>query len=232
VRVALCGLGLAAALAAGCGGGEKATAPPTSTTTARQPRDPGLDAVTRMIRATRTRDRAALWALLSEPARRRLGPTLADFRKGSAPKLERALRPFRKTGFHVDVSERITGRFGVVGISSGSHVYAAPLRLELGSWKLDLGRSPPLAIRVLGPDVGSVSRVQQIAFEVRGAPGGATAILYVDGVNLRSREAVARGTATVYSNLESPLTPGPHSAVAFATRGDSAVAKAWTFVAR
>jgi hypothetical protein len=231
VRLAFCALGLVAALAAGCGGGEKAAAPPTSSTAVRQPRDPGLDAVTRMIRATRTRDRAALWALLSVPARRRLGPTRADFRRGSAPELERTLRPFRKTGFHVDVSERITDRFGVVGISSGSHVFAAPLRLEHGSWKLELGRNP-LAIRVLGPDVGSVSRVQQVAFEVRGAPGGATAILYVDGVNLRSREAVARGTATVYANLESPLTRGPHSAVAFATRGDSAVAKAWTFVAR
>ena len=84
----------------------------------------------------------------------------------------------------------------------------------------------------MGPDVGSVTRVQQIAFEIHGAPGGATAILYADGVNLRSREAVAGGSATVYANLESPLTRGRHTAVAFATDGDAAVARAWTFVAR
>ena len=77
-----------------------------------------------------------------------------------------------------------------------------------------------------------MSRVRQIAYEVRGAPEGATAVLYVDGVTLQSREAVARGTATVYANLESPLTPGLHNAVAFATRGDSAAARVWTFVAR
>lgn len=229
----LCALVLTvAALAAGCGsgGGKGAGSPETGTVSAAS-QDPGLDAVKGMIRAARSRDRAALWSLLSTPARRRLGPTLPAFRRRGAPGLERSLGYFVAHPFREVVSERITGRFGVVAIASGSRTYAAPLRHENGKWKLDLGGSP-MSIRVLGPDPGSVGRIQQVAYEVRGAPEGATAVLYVDGVTLLSREAVARGTATVYANLESALTPGLHNVVAFATHGDSAAAKVWTFVAR
>ena len=119
----------------------------------------------------------------------------------------------------VIVSERITGRFGLIAIASGPRTFAVPLRLEGDKWKLELGRGP-LAIQVLGPDAGSVSRVRQIAYEVQGTPGGATAVLYVDGVTLLSKEAATTKSATVYANLEAPLTPGPHKAVAFATHGD------------
>ena len=232
MRLGLCALGLGAILSAGCGGQNKTAAvPPSVSTSVQRSLDPGLDAVTRMIGAARARDRVALWSLLSDRAQRRLGPTLPDFRKTGARQLERRVRNLSRNGLHEVVSDRITGKFGVVAVASGRRVFAAPLRFEHGSWRMELGRGR-LAIRVVGPDVGSVTRVQQIAFEIHGAPGGATAILYADGVNLRSREAVAGGSATVYANLESPLTRGRHTAVAFATDGDAAVARAWTFVAR
>jgi hypothetical protein len=233
MRIALCALGLAiVALIAGCGSGGGQGAPPSATgTVAAGSKDPGLDAVTRMIRAVRSRDRVAQWSLLSTSARRRLGPTFPAFRRRGGPELERTLHSFLTHPFRKVVSERIIGRFGVVTIASGRNTFATPLRLEHGVWRLDLGESP-FSIRVLGPDPGSVSRVRQIAYEIHGAPEGATAVLYVDGITLQSREAVARGTATVYANLETALAPGFHNAVAFATHGDSAAAKVWTFVAR
>ena len=205
---------------AACGSGGGGTATPTTGTT-RASADPGLDAVLQMEKAVRSNNRVALWGLLSTPARKQLGPTLKAFQRGGGPSLERRFRSLGTRPIRSIVSERITGRFGVVAVKSGGRVFAVPLRHENGAWKLDLGGGP-IAIRVLGPDVGSVGRVSQIAYEIRGAPEGATAVIYVDGVTLQSREAIARGTATVYANLESPLTPGRHNAVAFATAGDAA----------
>jgi hypothetical protein len=218
------------ALASGCGDGKQA-APPVSTQAAANPKDPGLDAVTRMASAIRAHDRAALWTLLSEPSRRRLGPTLGAFSSSRAPGLERDLRYLSSHRLREVVSERITGRFGLVAVASGQRTFTTPLRLEHGKWKLELGGGP-LAIRVLGPDPGSVGRVNQIAYEIRGTRGGATAVLYADGITLRSKEAVGPKTATVYANLDAALTPGAHNAVAFATNGSAAAARTWTFVAR
>ena len=58
------------------------------------------------------------------------------------------------------------------------------------------------------------------------------AVLYADGITLDSREFTGPRSATIFANLASPLTPGVHNGLAFATAGDAAVAKAWTFVAR
>jgi hypothetical protein len=233
MRLLLCALGLSVAVVAvGCGGEEGDGATSTQTTTvASASQDPGLDAVRQMIRAVGSHDRVALWGLLSAPARRGLGPTLPAFRRRGGRELERRLRYFAAHPYRMVVSERITGRFGLIAIASGRIAFAAPLRLEHGTWKLEPGRGP-LAIRAIGPEQGSVGRVRQIAYEVTGTPEGATAVLYVDGVTLLSKEAATTKTATVYSNLDAPLTPGLHNTVAFATHGDAAVAKAWTFLAR
>jgi hypothetical protein len=235
VRVGATLLAAAALLlgAAGCGGGKKTSTPPPSTTTtgAHRSLDPGYDAVIGMIRAVRSRDAQALWALLSKPTRRQLGPTLAAFRRRSAPTLERDFRYWLFHPFREVVSERITGRFGLIAIASGPRVFAAPLRLEGKQWKLDLdpGR---LRILDLRPFPGSRTSVGQIAYEIHGGRGGPTAVLYADGVTLNSREYAGPGSATVFANLDSPLTRGRHNAVAFVTEGDEAAAKAWTFFGR
>ena len=121
-RVLVLVLGLVlAAVAAGCGGGGgNSAAPPTTTTTGpARPKDPGTDALRRALKAVRSGDRVALWGLLSQPSRRRLGPTLAEFRRRGAPQVERSLRYFTTHPFRKIASERITGRFGVAGIVSG-----------------------------------------------------------------------------------------------------------------
>jgi hypothetical protein len=216
--------------AAGCGG-KKAAAPTTTTTGPRRSLDPGHDAVIGMIRAVRSRDAPALWALLSKPTRRQLGPTFAAFRRRSAPALERDFRYWLFHPFREVVSERITGRFGLIAIASGPRMFAAPLRLERKQWKLDLD---PGTLRILDlrPFPGSRSRVAQIAYEIHGIRGGPTAVLYADGVTLNSREYAGPGSATVFANLDSPLTRGRHNAVAFVTDGNDAAAKAWTFFGR
>ena len=119
-----------------------------------------------------------------------------------------------------------------VAIASGCcHAYAFPMRREHGTWKAEL-TSGRLQIGILGPKPGSAGQVQQIAFEAQGTRGGATAVLYADGVTLFSKEYPGRKSSTVFANLDSPLARGHHNAVAFAARGNSAAAAAWTFVAR
>jgi hypothetical protein len=226
--VALLALGLGAA---GCGGGKKTAAPTTATTGAHRSLDPGYDAVIGTIRAVRSRDRRALWGLLSKPTQRSLGPTLAAFRRRNAPRLEQDFRHFLFHPFREVVSERITGRFGLIAIASGPRMFAAPMRLEGKQWRLDLD---PGTLRILDlrPFPGSRSRVGQIAYEIHGTRGGPTAVLYADGVALLSKEYAGPRSATVYANLDSPLTRGRHNAVAFVTQGNEAAAKAWTFSGR
>jgi hypothetical protein len=184
-----------------------------------------------VVAAVREGKPQALWAVLSTPTRRRLGPTLSDFRRRGWPELEETFGYFGSHRYKLVVSERIVGPFGAVAIVSGCcHAYAFPLRREHGAWKVELA-SGRLQIDVLGPKPGSAGRVQQIAFEARGPGGGATAVLYADGVTLLSKEYAGRTSSTVFANLDSPLARGHHNAVAFAARGNSAAAAAWTFVA-
>lgn len=211
-----------AVLAAGCGGEGRKGPPP----------DPGRDAARAVIGAVRQGKPEALWSLLSTPTRKRFGPTLADFRRTAWGELEQTFGYFAAHRYKLIVSERIVGPFGAVAIVSGCcHAYAFPLRRERGQWKVELA-SGRLQIEILGPQPGSSGRVQQIAFEAKGAGGGATAVLYADGVTLLSKEYPGKKSSTVFANLSSPLTRGHHNAVAFASRGNSAVAAAWTFVAR
>ena len=226
MRLALALVVLALGLgAAGCGGGKQVTR--TS-----PPADPGRDAAAAMVGAVRNHDAAGLWALLSTPTQLRLGPTLADFRRRSWPELERTLGHFASRPYRLVVSERVVGPFGVVAIASGCcHAYAFPMRREPGGWKAELAPGR-VRIDVLGPQPGSSGHVQQIAFEARGAGEGATAVLYADGVTLLSKEYPGAKSSTVFANLLSPLARGHHNAVAFAARGNSAAARAWTFVAR
>jgi len=215
----------AALLVVGCGG--KETAPPA--TTGPTP-DYGRIAITALIEAAARHDAAAMWELLSQPSRRRAGPTLEAFRRREARALERALAPLVEGKPRVLVSERINDRFGLVAVVRGSHAFAVPLRREGGAWTVEL--PGPLTIEVLGPDPGSRGeKVAQIGVEVHGGGGAGDAVLYLDGVTLQSRAATGPKSATVFADLASPLEPGLHTAVAFATRGGNAAARAWTFVA-
>lgn len=239
MRRAVCALAavlVLAALTAGCGGGGKSSSPATTAATAttpRPPKDPGMAVIRQAVEAVRTGNRAALWNLLSAPSRRRLGPSFAAFRRRGALRVERSLRPFTSRPYHRVVSQRITPDppFALVAIASGRQAYAAPLRREGGQWKLELGPGPLRIVMALPPP-RSVSKVAQLAFELHGPQAGVIALLYADHQPLEGTEYTAPRSATIVANLTSPLRRGTHTGVAFATAGDAAVARAWTFLAR
>jgi hypothetical protein len=207
---------LLAFLAAGCGGSET-------------PDDPGREVVDELITAAAEGDTEQIWDLLSTSSRTRAGTTLDAFRDRQAVTLRRQLAPFAG-GYRVLVSERISDRYGVVGIRRGDDVYAAPLRLEDGRWRVEL--PGPVKIDVLGPRPGAREPVGQIGVEVRACGGVGTALLYLDGLPLSPNVYSGPRGATVFANLTSMLKRGPHDALAYADLGDEAAATAWTFTAR
>lgn len=192
--------------------------------------DPGREVMTAFVAAAADGDAEVMWALLSQPSRRRVGPTLAAFEKGEAVTLRRKLASFAKGRLPVLVSENIDFRFGIVALSRGRHAYAVPLRLEGDVWRVEL--PGPLTIEISGPPPGSRGKfADQVGVEVHGrGPTGVTAI-WVDGITLQSRSFAGRNAVTVFANLEGGLEPGRHTATAFASRGSNAAAAAWTFIA-
>jgi hypothetical protein len=209
----------------GCGGGEE-SAPTTTQTTAR---DPGREVMGAFVAAAAAGNNEAMWDLLSQPSRRRTGPTVEAFAKSEARRLQAQLAPFAGGTLPVEVSERVAGSpFGVVALVRGAKAFAVPLRLEANFWRVEL--PGPVRIEVLGPPPGSRGKfVNQVGVEVHGRGPGLYA-LYVDGITLDTKGASGPTSATVFANFASSLERGRHAAVAFATRGENAAARAWTFV--
>jgi len=234
---------LAALLLAGCGGGKSAEptttndfppapSPPTTTTSG----DPGKDAIDAFVAAARAGRAEAIWSMLSVASKRRLGPTLARFRARGATQLAEEVGSFGR--YKVIVSERITPEFGVVAIDGPRivegrrvrDVYAAALRLEGESWKLELGG--PVKVRAVGPDPGAHERiVGQIAAAVAGKGGGGTAVVYVDGLTENPKVYGTPSNSTLVVNYEPALDRGRHTVVVFGAVGRDASATGWWFTA-
>jgi hypothetical protein len=212
MRKAACLLALVALLAAGCGGGSAD--------------DPGAAVIAKLVDAAKNDDAAAMWQLLSTPSQRRLGPTEEAFAAKRAKSLARRLAPFAD-GYELAVSNPITDLFGLVAIARGKSAFGTPLRLEGKDWKVELGG--PIALEVLGPRPGSRGPVGQVGVEVHTPGGVGDSLLYVDGSTLDARAYSGPKGATVFANIPGLLRPGRHVAVAYADRGDSAAATAWTF---
>lgn len=214
-----------AVAASGCGGGDKSSEPPGSTSA----KDPGRDVVGALVDAAAAGDSKAVWALLSRPSKRRLGPTEAAFARSKELRaLRRQLAPFRDGKLPVQISENVDDLFGIVALSRGSNAWAAPIRHEGDLWRVELGG--PLRIDVSGPPPNSRGKfLKQIGIETHGPSGAGVGLLYLDGVTLDSKSFEGPRSATLYANFESQLTPGVHTAVAFAVANTNAAARAWTF---
>ena len=158
-----------AVAAAGCG--DKSSEPPGSASA----KDPGRDVVGALVDAAAAGDSKAIWALLSRPSKRRLGPTEAAFAKSNELRaLRRQLAPFRDGKLPVQISENIDDVFGVVALSRGSNAWAAPIRNEGDLWRVELGG--PLRIDVSGPPPSSRGKfLKQIGIETHGPSGPASA---------------------------------------------------------
>jgi hypothetical protein len=210
-------------LAAACGGGDKSTAPPTSTTASA---DPGKAAIVALFQAASKDDRKALWNLLSKESQQRLGG-YDRFESQTAAAMERALVPFANKNLMPFISQNISPQFGVVAVRSGTKALAFPLRHENGAWKIET--PGPLVFQILAPQPGSTGGVSQVAVEVHSPGVVDDALVWVDGKFVRPTLAPKRGTATVFANLAKPLSRGAHIAVVYAEEGNDASAEAWTF---
>jgi hypothetical protein len=216
---------------AGCGGGGKSAETTTAPVTTIAG-DPGKLAVNGLLEAAAGGRTDALWGMLSTASQRRLGPTLAAFRRGAGGGLLRSVGSIRAA--KVLVSERITPAFGVVAVDgrrAGKRiVYAVPLRLEGTRWKLELGG--PVKIRPIGPLPDAHEPVvAQIAAAVTGPGGTGSAVMYLDGHTENPKVAGTSSNSTLYANFDPALDPGRHTVVVFASDGDDAGATAWDFTA-
>ena len=231
-------------LVAGCGGG-KSAAPPTTdempaapppATTTEASADPGRAAIQAFVAAAHGGKAEAMWNMLSTASQRRLGPTLAGFRARASKRLAEDIGSFGR--YKVIVSERITPEFGVVAIDGPRvvqgkcvrDVYAAALRLEGDTWKLEL--DSPVHVRAVGPDPGAHEDVvAQIAAAVSGEGGAGSAVLYVDGLTENPKVYSTATNSTLVVNFEPALDPGRHTVVAFGNVGRDASATGWWFTA-
>jgi hypothetical protein len=178
-------------------------------------------------RAAARKDEEEMWDRLSVPTRRRLGPTLADFRRGSALNLEQELRPLGRR-HELILSQTITPPFAVAAIGRGSRVYAAALRLENGLWRLEL--DAPLQVLPVRPKPGEiVQRRTQLAAEVKAATPILEAGLWLDGLAFPSRGGGPTSSALTMFGETAQLRQGPHTVIAFASTAAHAAARAWSF---
>ena len=218
-------LALPLALAAcGGGGGKKTTTPTTAA-----PPDPGKVVAGKLLTAARADDRKAIWNLLSQPSRKRLGPTYADFAAGPATIMEQALKPFESAKLAPLISQSVSQEFGLVAVRNGTKALAFPLRLEGATWKVET--PGPITFDILGPQPGSSGPVAQVAVEVKSPGVIGDALLFVDGKPVSVNLTPNQGDATAFANLSKALPPGVHIAVAFAIEGNRAGAEAWSFTA-
>jgi hypothetical protein len=220
-----------AALVAGCGGKKEPESiqPPIRTAPASE--DRGKPVIDALVRAAGIGDAKAIWDLLSTQSRQRLGP-FDRFQGGAAKTIFDELSPFSHGPYQEVVSQRIVDEFGVISIVNASRIYAVALRLEGGSWRVELGS--PVHIEPLGVvNARTTEPVVQVGAEIRTSaqpPALETALGWLDGLSLdQAKLAGTSKSATLYANLTSPIKSGRHTVVVFAGGAKDASAAAWTF---
>jgi hypothetical protein len=178
-------------------------------------------------RAAARGDERAMWERLSAPTRRRLGPTLAGFRREHARRLEQELRGLGRR-HELLLTQTIEPPFAVAAIGRGSRVYAAALRLENGLWRVEL--DAPLQVVPLRPKPGeTVRRRTQLAADVKAEAAILEAGLWLDGFAFPTRGGGPTASALTMFGETAQLSPGPHTVIAFASTAAHAAARAWSF---
>lgn len=192
----------------------------------------------RFVKAAGRGDADAMWALLGAPTQASIGPTLEDFRTGSAEDLRRGLGSLAPTA-RVILSQRVGERWGAAAVAgrrklggrTEEFAYGAALAPEGGGWRLELGgvvltrlKPEPLAVvgqsPAVGVNVGAAGDLNEL-------------LMWLDGEALGvDRGGATPFTATLSGRVTGPLSAGRHAVVAFAATSDTATATAWTFRVR
>jgi hypothetical protein len=210
-----------ALLAAGCGTHETSPGPPKS------PETP-VAVLSAYVRAAARSDLAGMWALLSRASRRRLGGTLAGFRRRYGAELEEEVSPLGMSRLHEELSEPITARWAVAEVAGRRGAYAAALRLEPEGWRLEL--RGPIRIRPLRPDPNeTVSGVSQLAAEATGPSALGDLGIWLDGQAVPGKYGGTSSKRLTLFTQPGQIEPGRHSVAIFVSAGGSAAAFAWSF---
>jgi hypothetical protein len=222
------------ALLSGCGSAEQL---PSIRVDAAQPgaSDPEAGRVVlRFVQAARSGDPARMWALLSEPTRRSIGPTRGAFAAGTAPDIAEDFADFRDG--RVLVARQLDAVWAVGAVvgrseddgSSEPASYAAALRREGGAWRLELDGLVIARLRP-GPDDHTGDR-PEIRAEAQAGGRPQRVLLWLDG---RTGGVGWAGTSPFSAELrgrpDRALASGEHAAVVFASTRETAAALAWTF---
>jgi hypothetical protein len=167
-------------------------------------------------------DAAAMWKLLSPSSQRRLGP-YARFR-GRAPHVPSG---------QVIVDTVVDATWGVAALGGARGSYAAALRRVGVAWRIELGA--PIRLTAIGNnEVGVVARAPlQLAAGIRSAAAVGKAGMWLDGFGFDIKGGgTSNSNITIYGTPPRPVGRGRHVLVAFATAGNDAAARAWTFTVR
>jgi hypothetical protein len=193
-----------------------------------------MHAVDRLVRAARANDDTAMWASLSRVSKRRLGPTLADFRSRGARGVRDGVAPFVRSPYRAIVNVDFTWdpSLGLVAISGGSEhgAFAVPVRRERGVWKVEI--DPTFTVEAVRPLPGDrVLRRTQLFAEVAAPHMIDGAIMWFDGLPFDARQYWSRDQKhmSIWGEAPQPLRAGRHTVIAFAGTRREAAANAWVF---
>ncbi len=217
---------LVAALAALCAlATGQTTAATTPDSTAR------LGALERLLDAAAAGDEPAMWATLSKVSHRRLGPTLADFRKRGARGIRASVAPLAQAPYRVILNTSVAQGLGLVAITARNDALAVPVRRERGRWKVEI--DPLFTVEAVRPLPGErVRRRTQLAAEVS-APGKIDdAAIWLDGRffhDARAYWSPNKQRLSIWGEAPQPLRKGRHTVIAFASTAEETAANAWVF---
>ena len=224
------------AVLVGCGSDETL---PSIQVGATQPgtaaREPG-EIVLRFVQAARRGDARQMWALLSEPTKRSIGPGVTSFAKGTAPDLVKSFEDFRRG--RVLLSRSLGDRWAVGAVAgrfedpesedSDPAAYATALRREGGKWRIELYG---LVIARLRPGpLGTTGDRPDVRAEAQAGEDVERMLLWLDGRPARVPYArTSTFTGELRGRPAEALSGGDHAFVVFAETRVTAGAQAWSF---
>jgi hypothetical protein len=192
-----------------------------------------LRAFEQLLHAAAAEDEPAMWATLSRVSRRRLGPTLSDFRARGARGVRAGLTPFAQGSYRVILNAPVDRGLGLVAVARRNDALAVPVRRERGVWRVEI--DPVFTVEAVRPLPGErVLRRTQLSAEVS-APGKIDgAAMWFDGRFFDAREywSPNKQRMSIWGEAPQPLRHGRHTVIAFASTGSEAAANAWVFTAR
>ncbi len=223
--------------ACGSGGPDEATTEQGSTTTATKPIDDQEVAGTLdlFVQAAGRGDAEAMWGLLSQQSRSRLGPTLSEFEKDYAEGFQSGLGSFAQTSYDIVLSQVTPSGWGVAAIAGtrtreGKNeyaAYAAPLARENGGWRLDLGES--IRLKLNSPGRKTSEAQPRILLRARAKLPITEAGVWLDGKPVPGNVNGSGRDVFVAAKPARPLRSGRHVVVVFASTGETATAGAAPF---